>query len=75
MDEFFFVGPAKIVLPRAPQIVGTALSERMGIINSEEARHSRVDWEMNVIMILSYYDLTGDTIRFILERLEHIIML
>ncbi|XP_025196335.1 uncharacterized protein LOC112595386, partial [Melanaphis sacchari] len=52
-----------------------AESERMGIINSEEARHSRVDWKMNVIMILSYYDLTGDTYQFILERLEHLIML
>ncbi|KAL4152743.1 hypothetical protein QTP88_000576 [Uroleucon formosanum] len=36
-----------------------AESERMGIINSEEARHSRVYWKMNVIMILSYYDLTA----------------
>lgn len=47
----------------------------MGIINSEEARRSRVDWKMNVVIILSYYDLTGDTLHFILERLEHLIML
>jgi len=48
--------------------------ERMGEINSEDAKNSRHDWEMVTIMILSYYDLTGDTFKFVLERLENKIM-
>ncbi|XP_022160046.1 uncharacterized protein LOC111026301 [Myzus persicae] len=49
--------------------------ERMGEINSEDARNSRFDWKMVTVMILSFYDLTGDTFEFMLERLENKIML
>jgi len=49
--------------------------ERMGEINSENARNSRIDWEMVTVMILSFYDLTGDTFKFMLERLENKTML
>jgi len=52
---------------------GIADSKRMGNINSKDARRSRTDWMINAIMILSFYELTGDTVNFILKRLENVI--
>jgi len=52
-----------------------AANERMFYINSRDARNSLHDWSVNTTIILSYYDLTGDTFKFVLERLEYLIML
>jgi len=49
--------------------------ERMGEINSEDVINNRTDWTIITVIISSFYNLTGDTFNFMLERLENIIML